>query len=196
MTMTDLERDLRATLIEAGEHAPVVENLFVRASRPVRRRRQAWWVAGLATAATAAASVMITVVVPGGQDVANPAAGPSTPTPALSEALLGTWTPVDVPLFGGRTPGASTLPAGRVTDIAFQRDRSWHGSDGCNGVGGKYRAGDDGSFSASVGPQTMMGCWNVMHSEVLDQAARFGIDGRTLSFYAKDGRLLGTYARV
>jgi hypothetical protein len=45
--MTDLERELRATLIEAGTRAPVIDDLVSRSVAPVRRRRT-WLASGLA----------------------------------------------------------------------------------------------------------------------------------------------------
>lgn len=191
MTMTDLERELRATLIGAAEQAPVVDDLAGRATRPIRRRRTGL-AAGLAVLSMAAAGVVIAWVAPAEKDApVAPVTGP-----AASVALIGTWNPVDIPGFGGNSRLPYTpRPGGRAPTITFGTDGRWRGSDGCNSVHGRYEAGDDGSIEASVGPITLIGCLNVPHVIVLGESARFVIDGRSLVFYAADGHWLGTYQR-
>jgi hypothetical protein len=96
MNLTDLEREVRATLDEAGQQARVVEDLGTRAARPVRRRRT-WLASGLAVAAIAAVGAVIAVTAPdeGGAGVAaspsaRPSARPSITIPTSS------WKPGDV----------------------------------------------------------------------------------------------------
>jgi len=194
--MTDLERELRATMIEAGERVPVVEDLVSRAAKPARRRRT-WLASGLAAVTMAAVGVAIAITAPSG----NETAGVSTPSTSASTqtqtgALIGNWRPVDIVGFDNSALPPPGLPAGRAPNITFTSDGRWRGSDGCNAIGGTYSAGDDGSISTASGYQTLIGCINVPNSEVLERAARFAIDGRSLTFYAAGGQRLGTYERV
>ncbi len=195
MTMTDFERELRATLIEVGERAPVVEDLVNRAATPVRRRRT-WLASGLAAATMAAVGITIAITAPSENETAGVSPS-STSASTQTEALLGSWRPVGIVGFdNSKLPPAGPPAADRAPNIRFTSEGKWHGSDGCNGIGGTYRADDDGSISADAGPQTLIGCDNVPNSLVLQRAARFAIDGRSLTFYAPDGQRLGTYERV
>ncbi|WP_166665296.1 META domain-containing protein [Kribbella caucasensis] len=195
--MTDFERELRAILIEVGERAPVVEDLVSRAATPVRRRRT-WLASGLAAATMAAVGVTIAVTTPAGNEPAGVStSSTSASTQTQAEALLGSWRPVDIVGFdNSKLPPSGPPAADRAPNIGFTSDGRWHGSDGCNGIGGTYRAGDDGSISADAGPQHLIGCDNVPNSIVLQRAVRFAIDGRSLTFSAADGQRLGTYERV
>jgi hypothetical protein len=196
MTMTDFERELRATLIEAGARVPVVDDLVSRAATPVRRRRTLL-ASGLATATMAAVGLAIAVTAPS----ENETAGVSTPSSSAStqtqtEALIGTWRPVDIVGFD-----SSKLPPLGVMatewDITFTGDGRWQGTDGCNEIGGTYTASDNGPISVDTsGPQTLIGCSHIPNAVVLGRAARFAIDGRSLTFYAAAGQRLGTYERV
>ncbi|TCO44926.1 heat shock protein HslJ [Kribbella antiqua] len=191
--MTDLERELRATLLEAGQQALFVDDLATRAVRPIRRRRT-WLASSLAVATVAAAGVAVAVTGPGG----NENAGVSTPstsetTQTLTRALIGTWRPVDIVGFDRSKLSLAHSTRAAVT---FDTNGKWGGTDGCNGIGGTYRASDDGTITADTsGAVTLMGCDNVPNRGVLHKAARFTIDGRALTFYAADGRRLGTYER-
>jgi heat shock protein HslJ len=197
--MTDLERELRATMIEAGERAPVVEDLVSRAATPVRRRRT-WLASGLAAVTMAAVGVAIAITAPSG----NEPAGVSTPgmsasTQTQTGALIGNWRPVDIVGFDNSKLPPSGLPADRAPNITFTSDGRWRGSDGCNWISGTYSASDDGSISTANSAQTLIGCPDVItvpNSKVLERAARFAIDGRSLTFYAAGGQRLGTYERV
>ena len=197
--MTDLERELRATMIEAGERVQVVEDLVSRAAKPVRRRRT-WLASGVAAVTMAAVGVAIAITAPSG----NETAGVSTPSTSASTqtqtgALIGNWRPVDIVGFDNSALPSPALPAGRAPNIMFTSDGRWRGSDGCNTIGGTYSASDDGSISTANSAQTLIGCPGVItvpNSEVLERAARFAIDGRSLTFYAAGGQRLGTYERV
>jgi heat shock protein HslJ len=198
MKSTDLERELRATLIAAGQQAPVVDDLVTRAVTPVRRRRT-WLASGLAVVAMGAVGVVIAVAAPDGKEtagVASPSSSASTKT--LTDALIGTWRPVDIVGFdNSKLPPASGPPVGRAPNITFAIGGRWTGTDGCNGIGGTYNAGDDGSITADAsGRITTASCMNVPNRAVLGTAARFTIDRRTLTLYAADGHRLGTYERV
>ena len=192
MKSTDLERELRATLIAAGQQAPVVDDLVTRAVRPVRRRRT-WLASGLAVVAMGAVGVVIAVAAPDGKEtagVASPSSSASTQT--LTGALIGTWRPVDIVGFDN-----STIPHPSPPVVTFTTRGQWMGSDGCNEIGGTYSASEDGTITVDTSrPQTAMGCNNVPNRAVLGRAARFTIDHRRLTFYAADGHRLGTYERM
>ncbi len=197
--MTDLERELRATMIEAGERVPVVEDLVSRAAKPVRRRRT-WLASGVAAVTMAAVGVAIAITAPSGTETA----GVSTPSTSASTqtqtgALIGNWRPVDIVGFDNSALPPPALPVGRAPNITFTSDGRWRGSDGCNAISGTYSASDDGSISTANSAQTLIGCPDVItvpNSQVLERAARFAIDGRSLTFYAAGGQRLGTYERV
>ncbi len=192
MSMTELERELRATLIAAGERAPIVEDLTGRVIRPVRRRRTRL-VVGVALAAVAAIGLVVAV---SGIRTDQPVAR-STPGPAA--ALIGTWRPVDIAGYNGQLPRSGSDNA----DISFAADGRWSGSDGCNGLGGTYKAADQGTITAEFrGATTDVWCANVPNSQVLANAARFTIEpitdsaSRSLVFYAAHGQLLATYQHL
>ena len=82
-----------------------------------------------------------------------PEPGPAGPlpaglVPATAARLVGTWVPVTLPK--GAEPGASF--------VTFQANHHWSGSDGCNGGAGRWALGQGGSFRATSGPQTAIGC--------------------------------------
>ncbi|WP_329478978.1 META domain-containing protein [Kribbella sp. NBC_01484] len=178
---------------------PVVEDLVSRAAKPVRRRRT-WLASGVAAVTMAAVGVAIAITAPSGTETA----GVSTPSTSASTqtqtgALIGNWRPVDIVGFDNSALPPPALPAGRVPNITFTSDGRWRGSDGCNAISGTYSASDDGSISTANSAQTLIGCPDVItvpNSEVLERAARFAIDGRSLTFYAAGGQRLGTYERV
>lgn len=196
MGMKDFERELRATLIEAGARAPVVDDLISRAAVPVRRRRT-WLASGFAVATMALVGVAVAVTAPSGSEtagVSTPSTSASMPTQA--DGLIGTWRPVDIVGFD-----ESRLPPSGVQapewNVTFTSDGRWQGTDGCNAIGGTYRAGDDGSISVDVGgPQHLIGCSRIPTGAVLGRAARFAVDGRSLIVYAAAGQRLGGYERV
>jgi hypothetical protein len=95
-------------------------------------------------------------------------------------------------------PGFKALKQARPNDpvLVFKADGTWSGSDGCNGLQGTYSIGQRGAFSATVGPQHMIGCDNVPHTGVLTAAKRVAITGDTLEFFGGDGARLASYARA
>ncbi|GIJ69324.1 hypothetical protein Voc01_042410 [Virgisporangium ochraceum] len=79
-------------------------------------------------------------------------------------ALVGRWVPVS----GGAT-----------AFVAFQADGVWTGSDGCNGNGGRWAAGPQGTFLATGGPSTLMACDGAAVPTWLSTAAQAGLaDGQ------------------
>jgi len=191
--MTDLERELRATLIAAGEQAPAVDDLAAQVSRPVRRRRY-MLVAAVATVVAATGLGILASMNGLEQDGAASTPTPSIPstgaTLSLSAALIGTWRPVEIVGYSEKLPRLAA-------DVSFAADGQWRGSDGCNGLGGTYKADDDGSFTAEAdGATTMQWCSNVPNAGVIGGAGRFTIDDRTLVLYGADGHRLASYQRM
>lgn len=91
MNLTDLERELRATLIEAGQQAQLIDDLGTRAVRPVLRRRT-WLASGLAAASVAAIGIVFAV---NASDSGN-AGVAASPSPSLSITIpTSSWKPGD-----------------------------------------------------------------------------------------------------
>ena len=200
MSNTDLEDDLRGTFERAAASVPQSADLTERATTGARRaQRRTWMTTGAAAIAVAAVAVAVFGLT-GSQNKPTqpPVAGNSQPAPMTpsaqvitAQAMSGTWRPLQL-------AGFKALTASRPDDpvLVFKPDGTWTGSDGCNGLHGTYSIGQRGAFSATSGPQHMIGCENVPHTAVLTTAKRVGISGDTLEFFGADGARLATYARA
>jgi heat shock protein HslJ len=123
-----------------------------------------------------------------------------TASPPVAAALLGRWRPTYLAAeFGNSAYLAGDIPtqASERAAVSFQADGSWRGRDGCNDIRGAYGSNDDGTFVA-IAPysSTEIGCQNIDNVKVLKTAARFTIDGSTLTFHASNGKHLATYQRT
>jgi len=147
-----------------------------------RRRHRLLLIAAVVIAVLGVATV-IGVARSNGTQTPPPGVDPVATDPA---DLIGTWRPT----FIKSAPRSPTPP-----NITFEKDGKWHGSDGCNGVGGTYDA-DPGKISAEAGPSTMIWCNNVPHVEVLTASAYFRITGTTLTLYDGTWTQLAQYARI
>jgi heat shock protein HslJ len=197
---TDLEDDLRGTFERAAATVPQAADLTGRATTGVRyAQRRTWIVSGAAAVAVAAVAVA-GFGLAGSQNkpVQPPVAGssqPVAPTPApptvSAQTVAGTWRPLQM-------AGFKALKASRPDDpvLVFKANGTWTGSDGCNGLQGTFSIGQRGAFSATSGPQHMIGCDNVPHTGVLTAAKRVAITGDTLQFFGADGVQLASYARA
>jgi heat shock protein HslJ len=206
---TDLEDDLRGTFERAAASVPQTDDLTGRATAGARRaQRRTWIVSGAAAVAVAAVAVAGFGLVgspngpakPSQQPVAGP---PQSESPQSvesagkqSEALsvrtvAGTWRPVQM-VF------TTSLKVSRPEDpvLVFKPDGTWTGSDGCNGLQGTYSIGQRGAFTATPGPQHLVGCENVPHTGVLRAAKRIAIGGDMLQFFGADGSEIARYARA
>jgi heat shock protein HslJ len=112
------------------------------------------------------------------------------PVSKQASALLGTWRPTSITGF----PDLASAPTDRAT-ISFTADGHWRGSDGCNAIGGKFKATASRISTYDLGPQTAIGCNNVPNVTVLEQAARWQATSTTLTLYSKSSTPLATYAR-
>jgi hypothetical protein len=111
---------------------------------------------------------------------------PAAPLPAGLVAaapgqLVGRWVPAD-----GR--GSKSL---RPALAELTAEGEWHGSDGCNGLGGRWAAGAGGTMLAVTGPSTLIGCDNVNIGGWLSDVARAGFDGDLLVLVDRSGTELG-----
>jgi heat shock protein HslJ len=197
---TDLEDDLRGTFERAAASVPQAADLTERATTGARRaQRRTWVVSGAAAVAVAAIAVAgfglagsrnqpTQPPVAAGQ---APASASATPQVLSAQTVAGTWRPVQM-------VGVQSLKAARPEDpvLVFKPDGTWTGSDGCNGLQGTFSIGQRGAFSATSGPQHLVGCENVPHTGVLQAAKRIAISADTLQFFGADGRQLASYARA
>lgn len=116
---------------------------------------------------------------------------PAVPLPAglqpvTPAALLGRWGPKPAPAADdGRRPYVEFRDAGR-----------WTGSDGCNGLGGRWAAGPAGSFIATAGSSTLIGCDNVSVQVWMDGARRAGFDRNVLVLLDDTGNVVGRLYRI
>jgi heat shock protein HslJ len=194
----ELEDELRGTLERAAASVPQTTGLTERATTGARRaRRRTWAVSGVAAVAVAAVAV-VGFGLAGPNKPAGPVAGghapaSATPTPQrpTAQSVSGTWRPLQI-------AGVTSLQTSRPDDpvLVLRPDGTWSGSDGCNGLQGTYRIGQRGEFSATVGPQHLIGCDNVPHTGVLAAAKRVAVDGDTIQFFGVDGRELARYGRA
>lgn len=112
---------------------------------------------------------------------ARPEPLPDGLEPASAEEVLGRWVP---------TENYDTEPF-----IELLEDATWTGSDGCNGLGGRWLLDAESALLATSGPQTLIGCEGENLGSVLVDAAWLVVDGDTLTFYGPDGTEVGQAVR-
>jgi hypothetical protein len=115
---------------------------------------------------------------------ATPAPLPPGVRPATATAIQGRWVPADRP----------SSPHWRPY-VAFRPDGRYGGSDGCNGVGGRYAIGPAGVVLATEGPSTAVGCENSALPSWPAQSGRLGLRAGRLVFVDPSGRVLGEAVR-
>ena len=113
---------------------------------------------------------------------AEAASLPDDLEPATAADIRGRWVPV------GDNPPPDAY-------VAFTPDGDYTGSDGCNGVSGRYVVGGDGALLATSGASTQIGCHNSPISGWPAQAGRVALKGIRLVFVAPDGHVLGSATR-
>jgi hypothetical protein len=106
------------------------------------------------------------------------AALPAGLRPATAAELARRWVPADG--AGDRAP--------RPPFAALAVDGRWTGSDGCNGQGGRWIAGEAGAFLAVAGAQTLIGCDGADVGGWLSDASRAGFAGDQLVLVDRSGR--------
>lgn len=106
---------------------------------------------------------------------------PDGAEPAAAEEVLGRWVPVET---------YETDPFIELLD-----DGTWTGSDGCNGLGGRWLLDDELVLLVISGPQTLIGCEGENLGSMLVGSAWLVVDGDTLTFYDAEGTVIGEAAR-
>jgi len=110
---------------------------------------------------------------------------PSGLAPALARQVVGRWVPAN-PVLAHR-PQAPYL--------SFSPNGNWSGSDGCNGLGGRWSIGPGGILAVVSGGQTLVGCHNVNLGESLSEATRAAFQGRTLVLVSAAGKVTSRLRR-
>lgn len=95
-------------------------------------------------------------------------------------ALVGRWVPAS---------GTAVRPKSAFLEL--RADGSYTGSDGCNGVGGRWVSGRDGALLATSGVSTLIACDNVPIGQWLGTARRAGLVGETLALVDAQGKETG-----
>jgi len=148
--------------------------------------------------------------------VGSPAAAvlPDGLPAATRTGLLGRWVPGASTRRGGGPGGGSgggpaqprwaprkgreAAAVGRTPEQPFlelRADGSWTGSDGCNGLAGRWSIGGDGRLLALAAPTFAIGCNNVDLGSALVRAARVGFDGSSLILLDAAGLVTATLVR-
>ncbi|TBN56173.1 META domain-containing protein [Glaciihabitans arcticus] len=81
------------------------------------------------------------------------------------------------------------------TFIEFAGDGTYEGSDGCNGVSGRYSYAPDGSLLATQGLTTLMGCEGSAIADLASTSPLVGVAGEGLAFYSAAGDVAITVVR-
>jgi len=114
---------------------------------------------------------------------AAPAPLPAEYRAPMAVELLGIWSP---PSFGiGRDQPNAT----------FKADGSWSGSDGCNGVSGRWAVASGGDWAATAGGSTLVGCNGSDAASMVPRAQQVGLDGTALVFFDSHGKELTRLVR-
>jgi hypothetical protein len=114
---------------------------------------------------------------------------PSALTPATPAGLVGRWkavAPTRSDGFVRQTPPGATLTAAG----------GYSATDGCNQTSGRWAASDAGSFVATGGASTLVGCDNIDVGGWLAQATDAGFTGTTLVLVDHAGHELGRLTRA
>jgi heat shock protein HslJ len=115
-----------------------------------------------------------------------PTAGASVGAGQLErQELLGRWVPMVA-----RSDRWHETPY-----VQFSQDGTWHGTDGCNGLSGRWSVDQDGGFEASSNPSTLIACDNVDLGRQLTQAQSVELDGDTLVLRDARGNEIGRLQR-
>jgi hypothetical protein len=107
---------------------------------------------------------------------------PGDATPITAADLLGRWQPLE-------------LGNGDPPFVEFKDDGTWSGSDGCNGMAGRWMLGEVGHFLATGGASTLIGCFNSPAPTWLSGTSLIGMVGDELTLYDASGAKLGALVR-
>jgi len=107
---------------------------------------------------------------------------PAKLRPATAAELVGTWK--------SAVPG--TNPRQYLT---LKADRSWQGSDGCNGQGGRWTVARPGAVLTVADGSTLIGCAGQGKAPQFGLARGAGFDGATLVLTNARGKEIGRLKR-
>ena len=116
----------------------------------------------------------------------DPAPAPTSLLPADRTSLVGRWLPLP----------ADDLQRPQQPMLELRADGTWTSSDGCNGSGGRWTAGDGGRVLATAGLSTLIGCTNVNVAGDLFDADRAAFDGATLVLLDSNGTEIGRLVKA
>jgi len=126
---------------------------------------------------------------PSADPSAKSGADPTTSAPAVDRrALLGRWTPVALP--------SSFLRRRTLPFLHFAADGAWDGSDGCNYQNGRWSIDANGTFAATGGVSTLIGCNNVEVGHWLVDTRTVEINGDVLTLRDANKALVGELRRA
>jgi heat shock protein HslJ len=110
---------------------------------------------------------------------------PAGLVPAVGRQIVGRWVPANPPIGHWHRPPY----------LSFDADGWWSGSDGCNGLGGRWSIGHDGTLIVVSAGSTFIGCTNVDVGEWLSGATRVTFHGPTLVLVDAAGGVTGRFRR-
>ncbi|MGA2527660.1 MAG: META domain-containing protein [Acidimicrobiales bacterium] len=126
-------------------------------------------------------------------------------TPQLRKVLLQVSRPlpsglaqVSTKQLRGRWGPAKASPghAPHQAYLSFNADGDWSGSDGCNGLYGRWSLGSGATILVATGPQTTMACTGMTPvGGWLSQATRAAFQGSVLVFVNAGGKVTGRLRR-
>ncbi len=187
--LEDRLRDLASGVGMPSETATAAAEARVMGSlaRPPRRRRPSTLLIGIALLVPIAIAVLIVV----GRQVGTSTDRLATPTttavvaPALAEQMVGNWMLEGVENDGSLRPETPL--------VSFFADGTWAGSDGCNGIGAKWRLDED-VFHTTDYFSHLVGCHNVPYKEIFVDGATVAIAGDRMT--VRDPRGVSPVAQV
>ncbi|TQL54570.1 META domain-containing protein [Subtercola boreus] len=122
-----------------------------------------------------AAAGIVALALAGCSSAAPPAPDAPQYTPASTSTLPGTWIVAD------------TYSSPDQPFLAFERDGTWTGSDGCNDAAGTWSMDTAGVLTTTSGPQTQIYCDGTHLPLFLIDSASARFDGTDLTLVGHDG---------
>ena len=147
--------------------------------------------------------VVASLAVDGAPDPVDTMADWYAEPPEVTEEVRAALAP-PAPLSVGTEQAAAAdlvgrwVPAGLSSDtdphVVLDADGTWRGSDGCNGVGGRW-AVSEGRLLAVEGATTLMGCPGAPVGAWMGSASYATFEGAELVLLGADGTELGRLVR-
>lgn len=118
---------------------------------------------------------------------AEPQPLPAGVDPVTADDVIGRWLPMPQDRPEGSRDKAF---------VEFDDGGGYTGSDGCNGVGGRYIVGPAGLILATSGPRHLVGCDNSPLPDWPAESGRLGLRDGHLVFVDPAGKVLGEAVRA